>query len=80
MCPRTWLSRVLKLITKITYLVLPITISYLLGKKQYRNQCIGWGLMREIETRAKKIGVETLYLEVYGVCPATGLYERLGYR
>jgi len=80
MCPRTWLSRVLKLLTKITYLVLPITISYLFGNKQYRNQCIGWGLMREIETREKKIGVETLYLEVYGVCPATGLGEPLGYR
>jgi RimJ/RimL family protein N-acetyltransferase len=49
-------------------------------KKQYRNQGIGSELMKELENQAKKIGVEILYLEVYGISPATGLYERLGYR
>ncbi|NIN63917.1 MAG: hypothetical protein GTO63_04215 [Anaerolineae bacterium] len=37
-------------------------------------------LMRELEKQAVAIGVETLYLEVYGVSQATRLYERLGYR
>ncbi len=36
--------------------------------------------MKELENQAKKIGVEILYLEVYGVSPALRLYERLGYR
>jgi ribosomal protein S18 acetylase RimI-like enzyme len=49
-------------------------------KKQYRNQGIGSELMRELENQARAIGVEILYLEVYGISPATGLYERLGYR
>jgi len=49
-------------------------------KKQYRNQGIGSELMKELETQAKKMGVEILYLEVYGVSPAVRLYERLGYQ
>lgn len=49
-------------------------------KKQYRNQGIGSMLMKELENQAKRIGVEILYLEVYGVSPAVKLYERLGYR
>ena len=37
-------------------------------------------MMMELENQARKIGVEILYLEVYGVSPAVRLYERLGYR
>ncbi len=50
-------------------------------KKQYRNQGMGsMMMMMELENQARKIGVEILYLEVYGVSPAVRLYERLGYR
>jgi ribosomal protein S18 acetylase RimI-like enzyme len=36
--------------------------------------------MKELENQAGKLGVEILYLEVYGISPAMRLYERLGYR
>jgi len=49
-------------------------------QKRFRNQGIGSELMMELENQARAIGVEILYLEVYGISPATGLYERLGYR
>ena len=44
-------------------------------KKQYRNQGIGSMLMLELENQARKIGVEMLYLEVYGVSPAVRLFQ-----
>lgn len=49
-------------------------------RKQYRDQGIGSEMMRELENQARAIGVEILYLEVYGISPAMRLYERLGYR
>jgi len=49
-------------------------------KKQFRNQGIGSEMMRELENQVRKLGVEILYLEVYGISPATSFYERLDYR
>ena len=49
-------------------------------RKQFRGQGIGSEMMRELENQARAIGVEILYLEVYGISPAVRLYERLGYR
>jgi RimJ/RimL family protein N-acetyltransferase len=49
-------------------------------RKQYRNQGIGSEMMKELENQARDIGVEMLYLEVYGISPSMRLYERLGYR
>lgn len=49
-------------------------------KQGYRDVGIGQELMRELENQARALGVETLYLEVYGISPAMRLYERLGYR
>ena len=36
-------------------------------------------MLRELEVRARKIGVKVLCLEVYSVSPAVELYRRLGY-
>ncbi len=49
-------------------------------RKQYWGQGIGSEMMRELENQAEALGVEILYLEVYGISPAMRLYERLGYR
>jgi len=49
-------------------------------RKQYRDQGIGSEMMRELENQAGALGIEILYLEVYGISPAMRLYERLGYR
>jgi RimJ/RimL family protein N-acetyltransferase len=48
--------------------------------KQHRDQGIGSEMMRELENQAGALGVEILYLEVYGISPAIRFYERLGYR
>ncbi|HUV54581.1 MAG TPA: GNAT family N-acetyltransferase [Candidatus Krumholzibacteriaceae bacterium] len=48
-------------------------------RKQYRDQGIGSEMMRELENQAGALGIEILYLEVYGISPAMRLYERLGY-
>jgi L-amino acid N-acyltransferase YncA len=48
-------------------------------RRTHRNQGIGSEMMRELETRAKNMGVEVLYLEVYSISPAVDLYRRLGY-
>jgi L-amino acid N-acyltransferase YncA len=48
-------------------------------RRAYRGQGIGSEMMRELETQARKNGVEVLYLEVYSISPAVELYKRLGY-
>jgi len=48
-------------------------------RRTYRSQGIGSEMMRELETQAKNMGVEVLYLEVYSISPAVELYSRLGY-
>ena len=48
-------------------------------RRTYRSQGIGSEMMMELETQAKNMGVEVLYLEVYSISPAVGLYSRLGY-
>ncbi len=49
-------------------------------KQGYRDVGIGQKLMRELENQARALGVEILYLEVYGISIAMRFYERLGYR
>jgi L-amino acid N-acyltransferase YncA len=48
-------------------------------RREHRDQGIGSEMMRELETQARRIGVEVLYLEVYSISPAIELYKRLGY-
>ena len=48
-------------------------------RRAYRGQGIGSEMMMELETQARKNGVEVLYLEVYSISPAIELYKRLGY-
>jgi L-amino acid N-acyltransferase YncA len=48
-------------------------------RREHRNRGIGSEMTREIETQARKAGVEVLYLEVYSISPAIELYKRLGY-
>ena len=48
-------------------------------KENYRDRGIGQELMRELETRAVKAGIEVLCLEVYSISPAVEFYRRLGY-
>jgi len=48
-------------------------------RRTYRSQGIGSEMMMELETQAKNMGVEVLYLEVYSISPAVDLYRRLGY-
>ena len=48
-------------------------------RRAYRGQGIGSEMMMELETQARRIGIEVLYLEVYSISPAVELYKRLGY-
>ena len=48
-------------------------------RKGYRGQGIGSEMMRELETQARKVDAEVLYLEVYSISPAVEFYKRLGY-
>lgn len=48
-------------------------------RRTYRNQGIGSEMIMELESQAKNMGVEILYLEVYSISPSVELYRRLGY-
>jgi RimJ/RimL family protein N-acetyltransferase len=58
------------------YAVLGISL-----KDGYRDAGIGQEMMKELETHARRLGVEYLALEVYGINQrAIHVYEKIGYR